>query len=256
MSHIWDLHVDFYHLPRLSQMTESRFHRRQLHWRLPAAHTALILVDVWSEHYITTHLARGAQITRERIAPLMRAFSDRGGQVIHAPSPSCEPRYAHLVPEEAGPRRPSAPADLWPPSEFRAKTGDYADLARPQDDRDEEFERIIVERGVIEEVEPAEGDQVIFDGDQLHRLLSARQVHTLFYVGFAANMCVLHRDYGMRAMAGRGYDVVLVRDATTAIEMADTVDEFSITDATARDVEVGVGYTITTADLLRAGESA
>ena len=154
------------------------------------------------------------------------------------------------------PRRPSAPADLWPPSEFRAKTGDYADLARPQDDRDEEFERIIVERGVIEEVEPAEGDQVIFDGDQLHRLLSARQVHTLFYVGFAANMCVLHRDYGMRAMAGRGYDVVLVRDATTAIEMADTVDEFSITDATARDVEVGVGYTITTADLLRAGESA
>jgi nicotinamidase-related amidase len=256
MSHIWDLHVAFYHLPRLSQMVESRFQRRQLHWILPAAHTALILVDVWSEHYITTHLARGAQITGERIAPLMQAFANNGAQVIHAPSPNCEPRYAHLVPEEAGPRRSVSPEDTWPPSDFRAKIGAYADLARPQDPRDEEFERIIDERRVIGAVEPGDGDQVIFDGDQLHRLLSVREVHTLFYVGFAANMCVLHRDYGMRAMAARGYDVVLVRDATTAIEMADTVDDFSITGATIRDVEVGVGYTLTTADLLSAGESA
>ncbi|MDP6983881.1 MAG: hypothetical protein QGG05_12420, partial [Candidatus Latescibacteria bacterium] len=78
MGHVWNVEVDYYYLPRLSGMVEARFERRQLHWRLPTQHTALILVDVWSEHYITTHLARGEKITRERIAPLIETF-DRFG---------------------------------------------------------------------------------------------------------------------------------------------------------------------------------
>ncbi len=263
MSHTWDIHVDYYHLPRLSQMVEAKFQRRQLHWKLAAARTALVLVDVWSEHYITTHLERGGQITRDRIAPLVKLFGQVGAQVIHAPSPDCEPRYLHLVPEEAGPRRRPTPGSAdasdsareWPPAEFRAKTGDYADLGREKEPHDEEFARIIAERRVIAEVEPTDGDSVIFDGDQLHNVLRARQVHTLFYVGFAANMCVLHRDYGMRAMAARGYDVVLVRDATTAIEMADTVESLRTTEAVVRDVEVSVGYSIDTTQLLQAGDA-
>ncbi|MEC9380267.1 MAG: cysteine hydrolase family protein [Candidatus Latescibacterota bacterium] len=256
MGHVWNVEVDYYYLPRLSGMVEARFERRQLHWRLPTQHTALILVDVWSEHYITTHLARGEKITRERIAPLIETFDRFGAQVIHAPSPNCEPRYSHLVPDEAGPWRTGEGRDDWPPEEFRSKTGPYAELGRPQEARDEEFERIITERRVIDDVEPSEGDQVIFDGDQLHRLLHAREVYTLFYVGFAANMCVLHRDYGMRAMAARGYDVVLVRDATSAIEMADTLDNLEITAASVRDVEVGVGYSVLTGDLIESAELA
>ena len=254
MSQVWDLQVDYYHLPRLSGMTEQQFERRQLHWELSASKTALILVDVWSEHYVTTHLQRGGEITEGRIAPLVGAFTAAGAHVIHAPSPDCEPRYAHLVPEEAGPRRrPTAAAD-WPPAEFRAKTGDYSGLGREKEPRDEEFQRIIAERRVMATVEPTEGDTVIFDGDQLHNVLRARQVHTLFYAGFAANMCVLHRDYGIRAMSARGYDVVLVRDATTAIEMGDTLDGLGLTQAAIRDVEVVVGYSIASASFLQAGE--
>ena len=85
-------------------------------------------------------------------------------------------------------------------------------------------------------------------------MLAERRVHTLFYSGFAANMCVPHRDYGMRAMDKRGYDVVLIGDCTTAIEMADTVEEMALTKAAILDVEVNVGYTVSSGDLLAGGE--
>ena len=132
----------------------------------------------------------------------------------------------------------------WPPADFRQKSGRFAHLGRPVDPRDEEFDRIIAERSVIPEVAPGDGDCVIFTGDQLHAVLRDRSVTTLFYVGFAANFCVPNRDYGMRAMSRRGYDIVLVRDCTAAIEVADSVDDLRLTAAAVQDVETAIGYSI------------
>ena len=53
-------------------------------------------------------------------------------------------------------------------------------------------------------------------------------------------MCVPHRDYGMRAMSKRGYDVVLIEDCTTTIEVADTVEEMALTKAAGRQGRAGV----------------
>ena len=123
-----------------------------------------------------------------------------------------------------------------------------------RDPEDRVFKEIIEKRSIVPEVEPREGDCVIFDGAQLHGVLAERRVHTLFYVGFAANMCVPHRDYGMRAMSKRGYDVVLIEDCTTAVEVADTVEGMALTKAAILDVEVSGGYTVSSGDLLVAGE--
>ncbi|RKY61026.1 MAG: hypothetical protein DRP95_03430 [Candidatus Latescibacterota bacterium] len=76
-------------------------------------------------------------------------------------------------------------------------------------------------------VRPAEGEPVVHTGEQLHRLLSERRVLHLFYAGFAANWCLLYRDYGVLAMHGRGYDIILVRDATAGVEFHDTVNQLS-----------------------------
>ena len=99
---------------------------------------------------------------------------------------------------------------------------------------------------------PEDGDFVIVNGDQLHRLCRQREVMFLLYAGFAANMCVPFRDYGMRAMKDRGYEVILIRDCTSAIEVADTYDEMLLTTGAVVDVEQNIGYTVGSGDVVKA----
>ena len=253
-----ELDPGYYHLTRRAGVTEGEFERRTLHWSLPVEQIALVLVDVWGEHYVASHVARTAEITTGRIKPLMQAFRGLGAVVIHAPSPDCARLYAQWgkYAVEAGKSGQGGGGEDWPPAKFRRKEGDYARWARPQDPQDAEFDRIIEERFIQRDVEPQEGDEVIATGEELQRLLEERGLLFLFYAGFAANMCVPFRDYGMRAMKNRGYEVVLIKDCTTAIEVADTADELLLSRAAAVDVEQNIGYTVTAAELLAACQSS
>ncbi len=271
-----DFEVFYYHMPRRAGVEEGDFHRESLRWSLPVESIALVLVDVWSDHYISTHLARGRKIAVERILPVLEMFRTIGAVVVHAPSPDCRWKYGDLSTPVGGgeggglargddrgrergeppPRITSSDRVEWPPEEFRKKTGPYESLGKPRHPEDRDFEEIIEKRSIVPEVEPRDGDCVIFDGAQLHGVLAERRVHTLLYAGFAANMCVPHRDYGMRAMGKRGYDVVLIEDCTTAIEVADTLEGMALTKAAIVDVAVSVGHTVSSGDLLAAAESA
>ena len=141
-------------------------------------------------------------------------------------------------------------------ADYTLKFGHLANEEHIWNKAAERFKEIIEKRSIVPEVEPRDGDCVIFDGAQLHGVLAERRVHTLLYAGFAANMCVPHRDYGMRAMGKRGYDVVLIEDCTTAIEVADTLEGMALTKAAIVDVAVSVGHTVSSGDLLAAAESA
>ena len=250
-----ELDVRYYHLTRAAQMEERNFHLETLRFEFPVDQIALIQVDVWSDHYVTTHLQRGRDITLQRINPVADAFRSVGAAVIHAPSPDCAKRYAAWT-QFAGDEdlfgRSSTAVDAWPPAEFRTRTGEYKKWARPQDPHDPVFEDIIKNRRIIPEAEPKAGDHVILNGDQLHRLLKHKKILYLFYAGFAANMCIPFRDYGMRAMKDRGYSPVLIRDCTTAIEVADTCANLDLSRAAVIDTEVNIGYTTESKDLLAA----
>ncbi|MCZ6632359.1 MAG: isochorismatase family protein, partial [bacterium] len=150
----------------------------------------------------------------------------------------------------------SASSDSWPPAEFQQKSGAYEKWARPQDSSDPVFDAILKDRKIISEVEPQPGDDVIVTGDQLHRLLSHRKILHLFYTGFAANMCVPFRDYGMRAMKDRGYDITLIRDCTTAIEIADTAEGLDLTRAAVIDTELNIGYSVSSEAVIQACQNA
>ncbi len=252
-----ELDVRYYRQPRRGRVTEDEFAHKTLRWDLKVEQTALILVDVWSDLYVTSHLERAGEITRDRIVALLEAFRRLGATVVHAPSPDCArkyPQWTHYAgPGETGPR-PSGTADDWPPPEFRSKSGKYRHLARPQEPRDELFYEIIANREILHDVRPEGDDLVVVTGEQLHRLLSHREILHLFYVGFAANMCVPFRDYGTRAMKDRGYDIILIRDCTAAIEVADTFGDLALTRAAVIDTELNIGYTAASADLLAAYE--
>ena len=60
----------------------------------------------------------------------------------------------------------------------------------------------------------------------------------------------------MRAMKDRGYEIILIRDCTTAIEAADTIETLDITKNAVRDTELNIGYTVSSSGLMEACEKA
>ena len=184
-----------------------------------------------------------------------------GVAVIHAPSPVQArrypqwTRYADAADAQALPVSPWPVAvdGEWPPLAFRRREGAYAAFRPPQSPllaglRDERLER-----GIDPSVAPQPDDFVVATGDQLHRLCKARGLLHLFYAGYATNVCIPFKDYAIRAFYARGYDVILLRDCTTAIEGHDTIDDLSGTRQAIRELEMAhCAATVTSAAFVEA----
>ena len=86
----------------------------------------------------------------------------------------------------------------------------------------------------------------------MRRLMEERGIKVLFYCGFATNMCLIDKPDAIRDLHGRGYMHIVIRDATTGIENAETVKELSITRAMIDQIEMLWGYSVTTDEFLSA----
>ena len=106
-------------------------------------------------------------------------------------------------------------------------------------------------RGIDPAIAPTAGDVVVATGAELHAACKARGLLHLIYAGFATNICIRFRDYGLRAMRDRGYSPILLRDATSAIETRATIGSLSLTRAVILDIERWF-YTALTDDLIAA----
>lgn len=106
---------------------EEHFVRRETSMILPVRQTALVLVDTWDNHFITSWLERATKVMEEAVVPALNAARDAGLTIIHAPSPRVTPSY----PEHMARHRAveSAVAQSWPPEEFRARHGLATELA-------------------------------------------------------------------------------------------------------------------------------
>ena len=93
---------------------------------------------------------------------------------------------------------------------------------------------------------PRDGEPIIHTGPRLHTLLAERGILHLIYAGFATNWCMVGRDYGIYAMNDRGYNIILVRDATSGIEFHDTVESEMATQMQIREIETKNGWSTTT----------
>jgi nicotinamidase-related amidase len=137
----------------------------------------------------------------------------------------------------------------WPPIEFLKREGKYSEFSRIKIPiSDEDRQKLTID----ESIEPLPQDFVITTGEDLHRLLRAKKILHLFYAGFYVNMCIQYRDYGLRAMEERGYNIILLRDCTTAIEAHDTVDNLIITELSIRHIEMLHGFTTISKDFIEA----
>ncbi len=241
------------------EYVERNFERAFADWEMDPAQAALVMVDCWDRHPIVSHQQRAEEICSTRIAPLAEACRRAGVAVVHAPSPG----QAKLYPQwtKFACDRELFGADAmepdWPPSEFCKREGRYAQFRRRDEPRLQAWiDAELQDRKIVECLKPAPDDFVVATGDQLHRLCRHEGIVHLFYAGFAANMCVPGRDYGMRAFSRRGYNVILVRDCTTAIEASHTAAEGLLTEAAILEVEMTLGFSVTSEDLIAACTAA
>lgn len=235
------------------ELTERNFHYRELDWHIPIEQAAIVCVDCWAWHYSRQCMERIDLITRQRIAPLLEAARRNGLKIVHGPaSPVAEksPGWLNLLKDvKKQPPYPDSPN--WPPPDCVEKTGQFASLARPPEAHDalrDDHRRTL--RWYHECAVPLPGEPVIQNGEELHRWCALQRVLHLFYVGFNTNACIVMRDYGILAMMARQYHGILVRDATTGMEVADTVEQMICTRGQIASLEQFGAYTVTTDQLL------
>lgn len=231
---------------------ETAFIHRQIEMPLPIAETALVLVDLWNVHFIESWIERAERVTVDCVVPVIDAARKVGMTIVHAPSPSVAAQYPQL--KRHKPPQPSTP-NTWPPSEFRSRSGDYNQYRGPRSQPPGigvHWDKLSSQLSISPAIEVQEDDFVIATGQQLHELLEDRRILHLIYAGFATNWCVLGRDYGIRSMSRYGYNIILLRDATTGVEFPDTYENLFTTEIAIREVEQQYGFSASNNDFFEA----
>ncbi len=228
---------------------EEHFIRRETTMVLPIAQTALVLVDTWDNHFILSWLERAEQTMRDAVVPALNGARSAGLTVIHAPSPRVTPSYSEHMARHLPVGTGEAPD--WPPADFRARQGEHAAFRGPRAQPPAVPDVVI---GMSPMIDVRDDEELLETGDQLHALCEKRGIVHLIYAGFATNWCILGRNYGMRAMAARGYNLILLRDATMGVEYPDTLDQCMATELAIREAETQLGFSASNSDFLTACE--
>jgi nicotinamidase-related amidase len=183
-----------------------------VHKDLPARETAVILCDVWDNHWCKSAAGRCDTLAR-RMVPVLAALRSRGVQVIHAPS-ECMDFYKD-TPQR---KRIQQTARVEPP-----KPLDLPDPKLPIDDSSggcDDATPASSHRAWTRQHEaiPIADEDVVSDkGDEVYSFLKQNGRKNLLVMGVHTNMCVLNRTFAIKQMTKWGIHCVLVRDLTDAM---------------------------------------
>ena len=216
--------------------------------RVAAAETALILCDVWDNHW-----SRGAQQRLTALLPRMnavvRAARDTGATIIHAPSDTID----YYVDAPARRRVLAVPA-VAPPAPIA-----HNDPPLPVDASDQgsdtpgdEPRPVWARQHPGIEIDQSQ-DIISADGTEIYSYLCARSISQTLIMGVHTNMCVLNRPFAIKQMVRWGVSIALVRDLTDTMynpAMVPYVDHDMGTDLVVGYVEKFWCPTIQSRDLL------
>ncbi len=119
-------------------------------------------------------------------------------------------------------------------------------------------------RAIAKELSPEENDVVIenhsdeevplaeFDKRDLKKFLDEKGIKHLFYAGYASNYCVFGRPGGLVGMNKMGFDTVLLRDASIAVETEESVEGEWHHRGIVSIVESGYGGSVSNDDFMAA----
>ena len=253
--------------------TESSHGHAHTTIQIDTQRTALVLIDIWDATEVLARYGwspgltedirrRVENITRQHIAPSLAAARRAGVCIVHAPSDYVAMRYPQhrkLAQRMAKRCTPSVSLKAsqeraWPPREFTEElhARRYEHHYGPGSDEINCFRKAT--SMIHPAVAPLDEEFVVADSNEMDLIFRDREILYLFYAGFATNMCLMDKPGAIRDRHGRGYELIVLRDCTSAVETLDTCEQETMTRDAIRLIEMSLAWTATSADFMRALE--
>ncbi len=180
---------------------------------LDPAKTAVVVCDMWDDHWCKAAAAR-CDVLAKSAEPVLKACRDRGMTVVHCPS-DCMDFYK----DHPARKRTLAVKKADPP-----KDKELPDPPLPIDDTDNgcddgkpvKFFKAWTRQHAAITVDP-DKDYVSEKGPEVFSLMAEKGLTAVVVMGVHTNMCVLKRSFAIKQMVRWGKDVYLVRDLTDAM---------------------------------------
>lgn len=222
--------------------------------RLDPQKTAVIICDMWNEHWCKGATERVAEMA-PRMNEVVKAARAKGMFIIHAPSSTLkfyEGTAQRKRAQQAPKATPPVPLKNWcslDPAKEAALPIDDSDGGC---DEDPQCKQGSPWTRQIATIEIAEQD-AITDSAEAYNLLQERGIENVIVMGVHANMCVLGRPFSIRQMVGVGKNVLLMRDMTDTMynsRKRPFVSHFRGTDLIVEHIEKYWCPSITSVDFL------
>jgi type 1 glutamine amidotransferase/nicotinamidase-related amidase len=235
---------------RIKQMDASyRIQMRPARW--DARQTAMIICDMWDDHYCRASAARVAEMA-PKMNEVIEAARKQGVLIIHCPS-GCMDKYEgtpqRKLAQAAPVVKPKVPLQGWCKID-KSREGELPidDSVPCEDENPRKAVRMFTRQ--IETLKIADGD-AITDSAEAFYLIQERGIKNVILMGVHTNMCVLGRPFGIRQMVLQGKNVVLMRDMTDSMynpKMKPYVSHFRGTELVVEHIERHWCPTITSSD--------
>lgn len=189
-----------------------RVQQRELHWK--PAETAIVICDMWDDHYCRHSAARVAEMA-PRMNEVISQARERGVLIIHCPS-GCMAVYKDTPQRQLAQQAPPVPLKV-PLKNWCFRDPDQ-EPPLPIEDSDpcedeEPRPRVRFYNRQIKTLQIKAGDAITDSAEAVY-LMHQRGIKNVIVMGVHTNMCVLGRPFGIRQLVYQGKNVVLMRDLT------------------------------------------
>lgn len=214
--------------------------------------TALVVMHAWDTgtreqfpgwHRAVEYIPRADKILQEVFPALLAAVREAGWSIFHVVGGGNY--YQHLNAYRAGA----------PPEVVRVRPDPELLLFRSQNVFVGEHNAADVRAGFARldfppQARPLDTEGIAQNGEQLFALASGAGISHLVYVGFALNWCLLLSPGGMAELSQRGFLCSTIREATTAVESAESARNEQAKALALWRVALAFGFVFELADFL------
>lgn len=236
----------------------TRYHATNSRITWAADKTALVICDMWDQHWCPQATARVGEMA-PRMNEVVTAARNKGVLIIHCPSNTLD-FYKDTPQRKLAMSAP--PVDTKVPLENWCHLDKEREGALPIDDSDGgcDCEKPVKSFKAWSRQHPAitiaDGD-AITDSAEAFYLMKQRGITNVIVMGVHTNMCVLGRPFSIRQMVMQGQNVVLMRDMTDTMynpKMKPFVSHFTGTDLVVEHIERHWCPTVLSTDLIGGNE--
>ncbi len=214
----------------------------------PADETAVVISDMWAEHWCEGATRRVAELAVQ-MNELLDYLRNKGVKIIHCPS-GTEEVYKDAPQKRALDNYRTYPSGV--PSEIGLFTeGIIPDITSRIDPRFVQCDCSLEKKcdssrkpwkskGQISSLTIAENDLIGMDAETVTSYLKKERYQCVFMMGVHTNMCVIYRKFGLKRLRMLKILPVLVRDMTDCMiprEEPPYQDHFTALDHTVRFIE-------------------